>query len=155
MDSSFSDCPDDCTSSYGYVMRINGRPISWQSKKEPQIYLSSCEAEYHAMTETTREITFIKNLLCELELPHNKPVILNVDSEPARVIAMIPRVTQRNKHFNQKDHYVRHKVADETVEIKHVPTAENLADIFTKPLTPAKLNPLREDLISQCAAGDH
>ena len=107
------------------------------------------------MTKTTREITFIENLLCELELPHNKPVILNVDSEPARVIAMIPRVTQRNKHFNQKDHYVRHKVADETVEIKHVPTAENLADIFTKPLTPAKLNPLREDLISQCAAGDH
>ena len=154
-DSSFSDCPDDCTSSYGYVMRINGRPISWRSKKEPQIYLSSCEAEYHAMTETIREITFIENLLCELELPHNKPVILNVDSEPARVIATIPQVTQRNKHFNWKDHYVRHKVADETVEIKHVPTAENLADIFTKPLTPAKLNPLREDLISQCAAGDH
>ena len=78
-----------------------------------------------------------------------------MDSEPARVIATIPQVTQRNKHFNQKDHYVRHKVADETVEIKHVPTAENLADIFTKPLTLTKLNPLRKNLISQCATGNH
>ena len=100
LDSSFPNCPDDCTSSYGYVTRINGRSIFWQLKKEPQIYLSSCEAEYHAMTETTREITFIENLLCELKLPHNKPVILNVDSEPARVIATIPQMTQRNKHFN-------------------------------------------------------
>ena len=52
-DLSFSDCPDDCTSSYGYVTRINGKPISWRSKKEPQIYLSNCKAEYHTMTETT------------------------------------------------------------------------------------------------------
>ena len=42
------------------------------------------------MIKTTREITFIENLLCELKLPYNKLVILNVDSEPARVIAMIP-----------------------------------------------------------------
>ena len=107
------------------------------------------------MTKTTREITFIKNLLCELKLLHNKPVILNVNFEPARMIAMIPQVTQRNKHFNQKDHYVRHKVANETVEIKYIPTAENLADIFIKPLTPAKLNLLRKNLIFQCAVGDY
>ena len=155
LDSSFSNCPNDCTFFYGYMTRINGKSISWWSKKEPQIYLSSCEAEYHMMTKTTREIIFIENLLYELKLPHNKPVILNVDSEPARVIAMIPLVTQRNKHFNQKDHYVRYKVANETVEIKYVPTVENLANIFTKPLTPMKLNLLREDLIFQCAARDY
>ena len=106
------------------------------------------------MSETAKEVNFVENLLSELEMPHNQPAILNVDSEPAKAIANIPCVTQRNKHFDIKDHYIRSKIVDETLELKYTPTAENLVDIFTKPLLPAKLNPLRESILSQCVTGD-
>ena len=88
------------------------------------------------MSETMKEVNFIENLLSELEMPHNQPAILNVDSKPAKAIANIPHVTQRNKHFDIRDHYIQSKIADETLELKYTPTAENLTDIFTKPLPP-------------------
>ena len=58
------------------------------------------------MFETTKEVNFIENLLSKLEMSHNQPTILNVDSEPTKVIANIPCVTQRNKHFNIRNHYI-------------------------------------------------
>ena len=70
-DSSNADCLDDRKSSYGYTLRANGRPLSWRSKKSPQVCLSSCEAEYHAMSECAWEIKFARNLLKDLELPSN------------------------------------------------------------------------------------
>ena len=105
-DSSYADCPEDHCSSYGYIIKLNGRPISWRAKKSNHICLSSCEAEYHTMSETAKEVNFVENLLSELEMPHNQPTILNVDSEPAKVIANIPHVIQRNKHFDIRDHYI-------------------------------------------------
>ena len=65
------DCLDDRKSSYGYTLRANGRPLSWHSKKSPQVCLSSCKAEYYAMSECAQEIKFARNLLKDLELPSN------------------------------------------------------------------------------------
>ena len=53
-----------------------------------------------------KKINFVENLLSELEMPHNQPAILNVDSEPTKAIVNIPHVIQRNKHFNIRDHYI-------------------------------------------------
>ena len=68
LDSSYADCPEDYCSSYGYIIRLNGRPISWQAKKSNHVCLFSCEAKYHAMFETAKEVNFVENLLSELEM---------------------------------------------------------------------------------------
>ena len=153
-DSSYTNCSKDCCSSYGYIIKLNERSIFWWAKKSNHVCLSNCKAKYHTISETTKEVNFVENLLSKFEMPHNQPAILNIDFKPTKVIANIPCVTQRNKHFDIKDHYIQSKIVDETLELKYTPTAENLADIFTKPLPPAKLNLLRENILSQCATGD-
>ena len=145
-DSSFADIIDDRSSSYGFVVRANGTSISWRSKKTPQICRSSCEAEYHAMAECARELKFIDNLLQEIAIPYEHPLLLKTDSQPALTIAKVPRVNQRTKHIEILDHYIRYAIRTDVVIVKWVPSAENIADIFTKPLGTQKLNPMRDVL---------
>ena len=70
-DLSNADCLDDRKSSYRYTLKANERPLSWCSKKSPQVCLSSCEAEYYAMSECAWKIKFARNLLKDLKLPSN------------------------------------------------------------------------------------
>ena len=147
-DLSNANCLDDQKSSYGYTLRANGRPLSWCSKKSPQVCLSSCEAEYHAMSECAWEIKFAKNLLKDLELPSNDVVPMQVDSKPATAIAEIPKVTQGNKYFDVCDHFICDAIDDKVLKIDQTPSAENIADIFTKPLPPAKFIPFRESFVA-------
>ena len=118
---------------------MNGKPLSWHFKKSPQVCLSSCEAEYHAMSECTQEIKFARNLLKDLELPSNDVIPMQVDSKPVTAIAEIPRVTQGNKHFDICDHFIQNAIDDKVLKIDQTPSAENIADSIFIDSHPARL----------------
>ena len=123
-------------SGYCYSLSIDSAFISWKSKKQPIVTLSSCESEYVAITHAMQEGLFLKQLLCDMSVSkHSNNVLLNVDNMGAMDLCKNPVHHQRSKHIDIKYHFIRSKVLDESFVLKYVPSKENIADIFTKPCT--------------------
>jgi hypothetical protein len=127
----------------GYCFQLNndGPLLSWKSKKQNTVALSSCEAEYMALTHAIQEANFLQQLLKDMQGSNDKlPVHLNVDNQGAIELAKNPVHHQRSKHIDIKYHYIRSQVLDNTVILHYVPTNDNVADMFTKPVSKIKLN---------------
>ena len=109
-------------------------PISWQSKKQPTIALSSMEAEYMAESLATRQIIWLRTLTAELGIPYSGPTILNVDNQGAIAYSNNAINHGRTKHIDIQHHFVREKVISHEVDIRYCATDDNLADLLTKAL---------------------
>jgi len=120
----------------GYVFMMGTSSISWLSKRQPTISLSSTEAEYMAMAMATQEVVWLKQFYEQFEKV--EAVRLECDNQSALNIAATDYFRARTKHINTRHHYVREKAADGTIELLHVPTAENVADCLTKGVTGQK-----------------
>ena len=153
-DSSHQDVTEDRFSSYGFAIFANGSPISWCFKKFPQVCWFSCESKYHALAEASCELKFVDNILSKLCIPYKRPFLLQSDSEPMIAIAKIPHVNQRTKQIEAFDHYTRKALQDGLIELDYVPTKDNLADIFTKPLGPNVFTPHQNNLIHLCCSAN-
>ena len=133
VDSDWGGCPDTRRSTTGYVIQVCGGPVSWRSKLMQTIALSSCEAEFMALTEVCRELMWMCRFLDEIGLEYEIPEI-HCDSSSAINWAEDPVQHQRNKHVEIKYYYCRDIVADEKVRLFKINTTNNLADIMTKPV---------------------
>ena len=124
-----------------YVFMLYGGPISWTSKRQQSIALSSCEAEYMAQTQTSKEAIWLSRLLSELDiglgLP-KAPVVIKADNQGAIALTKDPRFHSRTKHIDIQWHFVRDQVETGSVKFEWVPTNEMAADGLTKALTNEK-----------------
>lgn len=125
---------------HGFIITLFGCPIIWLSKKQSLVALSTCEAEYIGMSEATREIRWVDQLLKEMNIRVSIP-ILRCDNEAAENIASTTRMDHRIKSIDIKYHYIKFEVRQKQLLLAHVESKSNVADIFTKPLkeTPFKL----------------
>jgi hypothetical protein len=96
---------------------------------------SSVEAEYRAMTSTTSELTWIKQVLVDLKININEPMKMFRDNQAARHIASNPVFHERTKHIEVYYHFIREKVQSKEIETPFVKSEDQLADIFTKGLS--------------------
>ena len=134
-----SDFAADSTrrSTAGYVFGIGSAAISWQSKRQPTVALSTCEAEYMGQTQAAKEALWLKQLLGEMR-PHeagNLPaVVIFGDNQGAIALAKNPVYHSRTKHMGIQQHWLREVIRDGQVELEYVPTHEQVADGLTKPL---------------------
>lgn len=119
---------------------IGNSPLSWKSKKQSTIARSSAEAEYRAMAAAAAEITWIVRLLQELGLNNLLPVELRCDNISAIHIGKNPVQHERTKHIEINIHFTRDKVLEGLLELSYVPTSEQVADVFTKPLASPQHN---------------
>ena len=110
----------------------------WKSKKKPTVALSSCEAEYVALTFCIQEAKFLKQLLSDLEFK-NVQIDVGVDNQGALLLARNPVFHERSKHIDIKYHFIREEIQKGNVNLFYVHTTNNWSDIFTKPVTPNKL----------------
>ncbi|KAF2345550.1 hypothetical protein FHG87_023694 [Trinorchestia longiramus] len=108
--------------------------ISWKSKKQNIVALSSCEAEYIALTYAVQEGIFLKQLLCDVD-GYDEPVGIFVDNRGAIDLAKNPVHHQRSKHIDIRYHFIRAIIQDNKAVLSSVPSEENMADMFTKPVT--------------------
>jgi len=128
------------TTGYCFSLTQNGPLISWKSKKQSTVALSTCEAEYMALAATTQESMYLVQLLngmdsgCLFE-----PVQIFEDNQGAIALSKNPVCRQRCKHVDIKYHFIRSALSDGKVTIEYCPTEEMVADVMTKPATKFKL----------------
>ena len=112
-----------------------GAKISWKSKAQRGVTLSSSEAEFVALSEAAKEIKFIVQVLISMGIPVRLPVICRVDNIGAIFMAENVSTSQRTKHIDTRYHFVREFVEEGFIKIIFVRTKENRSDGFTKNVT--------------------
>ncbi|WVZ09086.1 hypothetical protein V8G54_022432 [Vigna mungo] len=133
----------DRKSTYGYLFKLMGAPVSRCSRKQSVVALSSCEAEYISATETACQCTWIEAILQELKIVKCRPTRLKIDNKSAIDLAKNPISHGRSKHIETKYHYLREQVSKGKLELSYCKTDEQEADIFTKALRQSRFERLR------------
>jgi hypothetical protein len=122
-----------------YAFPIGSAVIAWSSKKQPRVALSSTEAEYRGAAVATCEAAWFKRLLKDLHEEVSDPTVIHCDNLSSIQLAKNPVFHARTKHIEVHYHFVWERVLSGEVELQHVPTDRQIADIFTKPLGLDKL----------------
>ena len=130
----------------GFIVLLGGSPISWKSKKQETISLSSAEAEYRSLRKVVGELVWLSRLLIELDVPYLKPISIFCDSQYALHIAKNPVFHKRTKHIEVDCHFVRHVLQQGLISLYHISTQDQLADILTKALTGIKHSSILDKL---------
>ena len=144
-DADFAGCKIDRKSTSGSCQFLGGRLVSWYSKKQKLISTSTAEAEYIAAGSCRAQILWMKNQLLDYGLSFSKiPMYCHNQS----AIAMTGNLVQHfmTNHISIIYHFIRDHVMEGTVELHFVPTDQQLADIFTKPLSESTFTRLVNEL---------
>ncbi|PIL25828.1 transcription factor [Ganoderma sinense ZZ0214-1] len=128
----------------GYVFTLDGGAISWSSKKQNVVALSSTEAEYIALTHATKEAIWLRYVLSDILHPElaTFPVRLHSDNRSAIALAKDNAFHSRTKHIDIRFHFIREAVDNRDIVLEHRRTEDMPADLFTKALPRAKLEHL-------------
>jgi len=118
----------------GYVILCGGGPITWSSKQQTIVALSSCEAEYISCTHCARQIIWLRNLFHELGFPQDVPTLLYCDNQGTMMCTHDPHSHSRMKHMDIRVHFIRDCVNHGFIDVQHIPGIQNPADLLTKPL---------------------
>ena len=140
-------------STSGWVIKWQGVAISWGSRKQKSVALSSCEAEIMALSEGSKDIVYFRKLLSGIDASFVPGVSdLSTDNKGARDLSFNPEFHQKTKHIARRHFYVRDLVEALELNVPLVGTADNQADFFTKPLKSKTFFPFREKIMNERAA---
>ena len=92
-----------------------------------------------ALTYAVQEAKFLRQVLSDITGNESESVVLYVDNQGAIELAKNPVHHQRSKHIDIRYHFIRSEIQSETILLKYVPSADNLADMFTKPVNKSKI----------------
>ena len=137
---------DTRKSTTGVLFFFGPCAVSWHSQKQKVVVLSSCEAEYIAGTTAACQGSWLAQLLSELKSEQLKKFTLKMDSQSAIALSKNPVFHERSKHIDVRYHFIRNCIGDGKMDVEHVRTEEQLADILTKPLGRDKFCELRIQL---------
>ena len=128
----------------GYAFILNGGAVSWSSKQQEIVALSTTEAEYIAMTSTAKEALWFRALISELFGPITFPLTIYNDNQSAISLAHadLGQYHARTKHIDIRYHFIRDKIQAGILDVIYCPTNEMAADILTKALPSFKFQPL-------------
>jgi len=145
-DSDWAGDPIDRHSTAAFVFLCSETVVSWKSKKQSLIALSTTEAEYVAASEESKEAVWLRRILSEIHRTFisdegssstTPSITLYIDNQAAIKLIKNPRFHERIKHIEIKRHYKRETYENGEILLQHTPTTENIADAMTKPLSSA------------------
>ena len=136
-------------STSGWVIYWQGAPLTWGSRKQKSIALSSCESEIVALSEAAKDVIYLRKFTRGLEptLPKS-PTVLVTDNKAARDLSYNPEHHNRSKHIERRHFFVRDMVEALEIVVPLVNTNDNDADFFTKPLPPKRFKHLRRRVMN-------
>lgn len=145
-DSDFAGDPDTRRSTSGFVIWLNGGPVTWSSRKQSVVALSSTEAEFIAAAECCKELLFVRDLIYEIT-QEKLEVEMRVDNQSAIWLMKKGIMSKRSKHIDVKYYYLKEKIDENQITVKYCPTGSQLADILTKSLPPVKFEKCQRRLV--------
>lgn len=122
-------------STSAYYFSFGRSPISWASQLQKTVALSSCEAEYMALKEAVKEYLYLISVIKQLNIENKEKFHLFTDSLSAIELANNPEHHAKTKHIDIQYHFVREHVTNNTIQLSHISTKEQLADMLTKALS--------------------
>ena len=139
---------NDRKSTSGYVFMMSGSAISWRSKKQSSVALSTAEAEYIALSSATQEAMWLRHLFSSLMKEYQRciPTTIYEDNQSTICMTKNNQSHGRSKHVDIKYHFVREQVELETVKVIYCKSEDMTADILTKGLLSYQFKRLRSKL---------
>ena len=122
-----------------YAFLINGGAVSWSSKRQEIISLSTTESEYIAATHAAKEALWLRSLITQLFKLDLAPTVLFCDNQSAIELTKDHQYHARTKHIDIRYHFIRWIVEQGSLKITYCPTDKMIADALTKALPSAKV----------------
>lgn len=138
VDVDWGNCRIDRKSYTGMAFILTGAAISWGSRKQRTVALSSTEAEYLRLTDAAKEAVYLIQFLKELGLEDLATVTLYNDKLGAAHLAQNPIHHARSKHIDSRCHFIREALSGGTIQLRYLPTEEMAAVVLTKALSSPK-----------------
>ncbi|GJV61102.1 retrotransposon protein, putative, ty1-copia subclass [Tanacetum coccineum] len=139
-DASWQTNKDDSCSQSGWIFFLNRGAVTWKSSKQDIVADSTCESEYIAACEASKEAIRMKNFIGDLRVVPTVQDLIEIfyDSKSAVALTKEPKDHGKSKHIKRKYHFVQSKVEEGHVIVKHIRSKDNLADPFTKALAKSR-----------------
>ena len=148
VDSDWAGCQDTRRSTSGFTLMLNGAAVSWKSKRQTVVALSSAEAEFVAASSLVQEVIYTRRLLEKLGFSQTEPTVIYEDNRTC--IAWSEGSvggSDRAKHIDLREHFVHDAVQAKVLKLEAIASADNVADLLTKPLSKAPFQLLRKPLM--------
>lgn len=142
-DSDYAADIDTRRSTSGYIFKLSNGPITWTSKRQTVVSLSTAEAEYIAACLTVKDSIWIRKLLSELGHSCGSSTPIYIDNQSTIKLVRNPEFHSRTKHIDVKFHFIREKYDNHEINVLYVCTRNQIADLFTKALPKEKFENLR------------
>lgn len=133
-DSDYAGDVDDRKSTSGYVFLMNSGAVSWSSRKQPIVTLSTTEAEFVAAASCACQAIWMRRILEKLGHKYKGSTTIMCDSSSAIKLSKNPVMHGRSKHIDVRFHFLRDLVKDGVIKMEFCGTRDQVADVMTKPL---------------------
>ena len=134
-DADWAGCVVDRRSTAGYFTFVGGNLVTWKSKKQNVVALSSAEAEFRGMVKGICELLWLRKLLTELGFEPSTEMKLFCDNKAAIDISHNPVQHDRTKHIEVDRHFIKEKLDSKIISMPFVRSHEQLADMLTKAIS--------------------
>lgn len=152
-DSDYAGDLEDRKSTSGYVFLMSSGAVSWSSKKQPIVTLSTTEAEFIAAASCACQAVWLRRVLDKLGHIQSKSTTVFCDNRSAIKLSKNPVMHGRSKHIDVRFHFLRELTKDGTLNLLHCNTQEQVADVMTKPLKLDMFLKMRR-LLGECSEQD-
>jgi hypothetical protein len=141
-DASFADNTLDRKSSQGFIMKLFGGAIAWRANKQDTVTTSTTEAELLSLTQVAKEAKFLVRLYTEIGIKL-KDSVITIQCDNKQTLRLVTektsQLTTKLQHVDIHNHWLRQEVQDGKIKMIYTPTAEMIADGFTKSLPANKM----------------
>ena len=154
-DSDHAGDPEERKSTSGFLIQLNNCLISWYSKKQTSVARSTCEAEIIAYGEAIKQLQWLRNFVQEIKLSYNNssnsdPITLYCDNASSVIIGHKDLADSKTKHIAVNYNYVKLLVIEKIIDIRWIPSKNQLADVLTKALDRIKFKYLTDKIMGEC-----
>lgn len=133
-DADWASTTEDRRSTTGWIFKYGGGPVSWKSRRQPTVALSTTEGEYMAMSDASKKALWLKGIVEDLGA-EDDVVRLHYDNMGAGCLSAGEGLPRRTKHIDVRHHFIRDCIKSGKINISYTPTADMVADVLTKPLS--------------------
>ena len=126
-DADWAGCVDDRKSTSGTAFFLGGCLVSWSSKKQSSVSLSTAEAEYIAAAACCTQILWMKQTLQDIHVTCNEPIPILCDNTSAISISKNPVMHSKTKHIPIKFQFLREQVIEKNIKLEYIETKEQVA----------------------------